>query len=159
MSKNFLNLTNGIEWISKLKDKSYSFIRIQSTWCEQKRWNEIIQDIDNNFLMSLAIGEAIIIYDCSSQKKVSRALFQGVEWIKFVCWVYWFNYIPNAIVKGFNVTDYFTEQLNLLSIPSKNKIKYFRKFVLVNNFNISIKCMKTTHDSDYEWYKNLLMEV
>ena len=108
MIKHFINLTNGIEAIPLVKD-NYSFIRIQSTTCEQKRWDFLIQDLDNNLLMNLALGNKCIVYDFGARKKVSRALYQGVELLKFVLNKRWLDIdiVPN--VKGHNCHTYFTE--------------------------------------------------
>ena len=54
-TKYFINLTNGIEALPTV-DGDVSFIRIQSTACEQKRWDFLIQDLDNNFYTWLALG-------------------------------------------------------------------------------------------------------
>ena len=65
--KHYYNLTNGLQF--KNFNEPYSFIRIQSTACEQKRWDFIIQDLDNDFLYNLAIGNTCIVYDLSEKKK------------------------------------------------------------------------------------------
>lgn len=49
-TKRYVNLTNGIEAISQLNLSDYSFIRIQSTICEQKLWDRLIQDLDYDSL-------------------------------------------------------------------------------------------------------------
>ena len=38
----YINLTNGIEAIRKYNLSEYRFIRIPSTYCEQKLWNDIL---------------------------------------------------------------------------------------------------------------------
>ena len=46
MVKVYLNLTNGIEFLDNelMQARVYDFIRIQSTACEQKRWDFVIQE-------------------------------------------------------------------------------------------------------------------
>ena len=78
----YLNLTNGLEYLDEIDE--YKLVRIQSTICEQKNWNKLIQDLDYNFLFDLAQGNTVEIYDTSSNKKISRALYQGVEFIRYV---------------------------------------------------------------------------
>lgn len=48
ITHNYINLTNGVEAIPMLKfwNEDYRFIRIQSTICEQKNWDRLIQDLD-----------------------------------------------------------------------------------------------------------------
>ena len=82
---NYLNLTNGLEYMSEIKKFGFDFkfVRIQSTYCEQKLFDRLIQDLDYNFLFDIAQGNIIRIYDTSRNKKQSRALYQGVEFIKY----------------------------------------------------------------------------
>ena len=73
---NYINLTNGVEAISTLQG-DYRFIRIQSTVCEQKLWDRLIQDLDYDFLMNLALGHKCIVYDFGARKPIPRAVYQG----------------------------------------------------------------------------------
>jgi len=127
MTKNFYNLTNGLKFNDFLSP--HSFIRIQSTACEQRRWDFILQDLDNDFLFNLAIGTECVVYDLSENKNETRALFQGLEWIKFVLYKRWLDKKYTPIVKGNNCTDYFTWCYECLDKRTKIKIDYFRKFV------------------------------
>ena len=77
MKKNYINLTNGIKWINHLS-KVDGFVRIQSTWCEQKLWWRIIQDLGYNFLIDVATGNDVTVFDASAKKKSSRAIFQNI---------------------------------------------------------------------------------
>lgn len=83
MRINYINLTNGIEVLPVLTDE-FKFIRIQSTACEQKLWDRIIQDLDYDFLLNAAIGNECVIYDYGAKKPIPRAIYQGVEFIKYV---------------------------------------------------------------------------
>lgn len=124
--KVFVNLTHGKN--NSLVYFATGYIRIQSTACEQKRWDFIIRDLDHNFLYTLSQGEQILVIDCSSRKKQSRALYQGIEWIKFCLNREWFgNYDINVKVKKCNVFNYFNSIK--LSNEAKHKLKYYRKFL------------------------------
>ena len=94
---NYINLTNGVEAIPKLQG-DYRFIRIQSTVCEQKLWDRLIQDLDYDFLMNLALGHKCIVYDFGARKPIPRAVYQGLEFIKYVLHRRWLNkeYITNV---------------------------------------------------------------
>ena len=72
MKFNYINLTNGIEAIPRLSG-NYKFIRIQSTICEQKLWDKLIQELDYDFLMNLALGNECIVYDFWSKKTYSKS--------------------------------------------------------------------------------------
>ena len=109
--KYYVNLSSGIGWITYLDTSKadYKFIRIQSTACEQKRWWELINDLDYNFLVDIAQGEHVVVCDFSSHHEVSRACWQGLEWIKYVLNRYWLmkNYTPTC--RNHNCTKYFKE--------------------------------------------------
>ena len=153
----YLNLTNGLEALTE-NIEDYKVIRIQSTACEQKRWDYILQDLDNGFLFDLAVGKECTIIDYSQKKEAPRALYQGVEWIKFVLYKVWFNkeYVP--MVKEHNVTNYFMEEYKLLNNKTLNKIKYFRKFLNTDKLNLLVDGRKTFNDGNYNYYKNLLLK-
>lgn len=57
--KHFLNLTNGIEALPIVHDLGlpYSFCRIQSTACEQQKFEQMMNEIDSALLMHLASGK------------------------------------------------------------------------------------------------------
>jgi hypothetical protein len=159
--KYYLNLTNGIEWVQELNVpiKDIGCIRIQSTKCEQKDWSYIIEDLDYQFLLDLALGEDVIVLDCSPKKDVSRALYQGVEWIKYVLNRRWFDREENCFVKGNKVNNYFNEEYKLLSRRAKNKLDYVKKFLLTDRIYLQGMCKTTSMDSNYEGYKQILKGV
>jgi hypothetical protein len=51
-----------------------SFVRIQSTACEQQKWEALIRDVDANLLISLALGKSCIVYDYGSRHRVTGKL-------------------------------------------------------------------------------------
>lgn len=163
MTKNYINLTNGIEAIPLLKG-DYSFIRIQSTACEQHLWDKILQELDYDFLMNVALGNECIIYDYGTRKPKPRAIYQGVEFIKFVLYKFWYGETIQCFIargnKGYkhNSTDYFLEVYNDLSEQTFNKLRYFTPFL---GGKIDIKCVtnSTIHDNDKEFYARILMEI
>lgn len=151
----YLNLTNGLEYADEVGE--YKVIRIQSTICEAKNWNKLIQDLDYNFLLDLAQGNKIEIYDTSSKKNVSRALFQGVEFIKYAINRRWFgNENARANVKGQDVTNYFKKEYEGLEKSTKSKLDYVKKFLNTNSINIETHCRRTSHDGKYDYFKELL---
>ena len=91
MIKNYINLTNGIEAIPEYDLSQYSFIRIQSTACEQHLWDRLLQELDYDFLINVALGNECVIYDYGTRKPVPRAVYQGVEFIKFVLNKLWYG--------------------------------------------------------------------
>ena len=148
--KVFLNLTNGL-----LYDGPFDgFIRIQSCHCEKKNWERVIDTIDNNFLMWLALGHDIRVVDYSANKDVPRALYQGLEFIWYCCCREWgIDNIP--IVNGVNVSSYFTEEYNKIDRNKRRKFKYFRKF-LNNPKKPQIISGRTDKDGDYQFFIDLV---
>ena len=138
MKKYYLNLTNGIEALNHYKLDNYSFIRIQSTYCEQKLWDNLLQDLDYNFLMDLALGNKVIIYDYSPYKNIPRAMYQGVPFIEYVLYRRWLDIHIESYVKKLNCTSYFDEIYNNLNNKTKKKLDYFKKFINCNRLNIEV---------------------
>lgn len=153
--KHFINLSNGIEQIPKLTE-DYSFIRIQSTACEQKRWVFILDDLDNNFLMSLALGYICVIHDRSANHKVSRALWQGIPWIEYVLNRIWFNKIIKPLVRSFVCDKYFSDNFKSLPKTTKKRLKFYKKFLLTDEIRILPMCRGTNNDGNYVYFKSLL---
>lgn len=158
----YINLTNGIEAIPKLNGE-YKFIRIQSTWCEQKLFNRIIQDLDYDFLMNLALGHRCIVYDFGANKPVPRAVYQGLEFVKYTLNRRWLNkeYITDVgkhrnNEKGFNCNDYFSVCYQKLEERTKKKLDYFLPFINTDELKLECVTASTEHDGDKEYYKEIL---
>lgn len=158
MTKKYLNLTNGLEYLDEVGE--CKVIRIQSTLCEAKCWDKLINDLDYNFLLDLAQGNTVEIYDTSSKKNMSRALYQGIEFIRYVLLRRWFNVKPceiPAIVNGHDTTEYFETEYRKLSRDTKKKLDYVKKFVIGNGIYIKRICKKSLHDGDYGYFRELLV--
>ena len=164
MIKNYINLTNGIEAVQQYGLQDYAFIRIQSTACEQHSWDKILQDLDYDFLMNVALGNECVIYDYGTRKPVPRAIYQGVEFIKYVLNRFWYNVETEIYIsrsrknRGANATDYFDKAYRSLSEQTFKKLKYFRQFL---GGTINIRCItsSTSHDNDKSFYANILLEA
>ncbi len=154
----YLNLTNGLEYLNEVGE--YKVIRIQSTLCEAKCWDKLVNDLDYNFLLDLAQGNTVEIYDTSSKKNMSRALYQGVEFIRYVLLRRWFDSKPYeipAIVNGHNVTEYFETEYKKLSKDTKKKLDYIKKFVTGHGIYIKRICKKSFYDGKYEYFRESLI--
>jgi len=161
MRINYINLTNGIESLPALPD-GFRFIRIQSTLCEQKNWDRIIQDLDYDFLLNVAIGNECIIYDYGARKPVPRAVYQGIEFLKYVLHKRWLNeeYLTDCnrgkdkhIRKDCN--SYFEACYRNLEKITKKKLDYFKPYV-VGKIKIKTVTDATVHDGDKGFYKEIL---
>jgi hypothetical protein len=155
----FINLTCGIEWIPFLDKErgEIHFIRIQSTLLEQGHMERVLQDLDNNFLMHLAIGNTCIFYDVTSRyssERGSRSIWQGIEWIKYCLNKLWFN---KKIKCPYGQHHHFEKEFKKLSKTTRKKLKYYRKFLQIENLNnLRTICDSTIHDSDTTFYKNII---
>lgn len=156
----YLNLTNGLVFYDNRH--SYKFVRIQSSLCESKAWDKLIRDLDYNFLLDLAQGKIVYVYDASSKKKMTRALYQGLAFIEYTLNRRWFNRKAKevkAMVKGNNVSEYFEREYKSLSKDTKKKLDYVKKFLNTNKINLLPICSQTKHDGDYKYYKKILGKV
>lgn len=152
MQKTFLNLTNGIEFLTK-DDHFDGFIRIQSSHCESKKFDYVIQELDSNFLMYLAMGYKINVVDYSAKKASPRALYQGLEWIWFACCKAWNLPIEEAWVRTTNCIKYFDHVYRNLPVHIVRKLKYFSRFANSNQIHKPTTLTgKTDHDGDYDFY-------
>ncbi len=152
--KTFLNLTNGLV---ALPYKNDGFIRIQSTACEQKRWDFILQDLDNNFLMQLAIGESVIVVD--GGMKPPRAIWQGLEWVRYALTRLWYDE-EIELNKGRIQSSllYFRERCDMLETRTLKKLEYFKRFATTGRVGLLGIWEKTDRDGDYAYWSNIARE-
>lgn len=158
---NYINLTNGIEAIPNISN-GYRFIRIQSTICEQKNWDRLIQELDYDFLMNVARGNECVVYDYGARKPIARAVYQGMEFVKYVLYKRWLNreYLTDVnrnnnyhIRKDCN--SYFESCYKNLEDRTKKKLDYFLPYV-AGEITIRTVSDSTEHDGDKEFYRNVL---
>jgi hypothetical protein len=147
----FINLTNGIQAIEDYNLKNLHFIRIQSTWCEQKEWERIILTISDDFLMYAALNVPCVVYDYGANKNIPRAIWQGLEWIKFVLTRVWYNTDYHIKSRGSkSMENYFNVELKRLSAIAYNRIAYYRKYLtnpVTKQFNIQAVTNSTDKDN------------
>lgn len=157
----FLNLTNGIESIKRGHvPPDYHFIRIQSTQCEARVWDKVILNLDNNFLMHLALGDKCIVHDYSAHKESPRAIYQGLEFIKYILYRRWFNIEYQMYIRGNKVDMKFYENEYITKVRTnkdvKKKIDYFIKFLLTDQLYIDTIVNNTTLDGNFDEYRRIL---
>lgn len=122
----FINLTRGL-MCCEVENPHY--LRIQSTWCEQKRWEDVLATVGPDFLYHLAVGEPIRVHDVSERMRMTRACWQGLTWIRFACERLWGAVETPAIARGgVNATRYFEEELVKISPRVKKQVEYFGGF-------------------------------
>ena len=165
--KYYLNLTNGIEALHREKYLThcrYGFIRIQSTACEQKLWSRILLDLDYDFLLNAAIGTTCVVIDYSPKKKIPRAIYQGLEFIKYVLNRRWHNIDDKVIItkgsgKSIDVTNYFRQEYGKLDNSVFKKIDYFKVFVTGDCVKIVAHSAQTSNDGNKNYYSSILKQT
>ena len=161
MKKIFLNLTNGIEAIEKynLDVKDINYIRIQSTHCEKPDFERILFELDHNFLMWLALGYECVVYDFGAKSETSKAVYHGLEWVRYVLNRRWFNLKTIPLVRTKNVSSSFERYYSQLSRTIKRKIDYYKKFLMTNELKLSSVTSATNNDNKPDFYLNVLSKT
>jgi hypothetical protein len=61
------------------------FSRIQSTACEQQRFEALVMGLDPELLMALAAGRTCLLWDCASRSKGRHGVPRAIWWPPFGC--------------------------------------------------------------------------
>ncbi len=159
-TKHFINLTNGIEALEKyqIPADEVNFIRIQSCYVESHLYNDILLEIDHNFLMFVALGYECNVYDFSARTDDPKAMYMGMAWIKYVLERRWLGLRPKLIVKGKDITNYADELYCKIPHRTRNRLDYFKKYLNTTELHINIITSATTNDSNNEYYSSTLWE-
>mmetsp|Transcript_28808 Transcript_28808/g.112274 ORF Transcript_28808/g.112274 Transcript_28808/m.112274 type:complete len:272 (-) Transcript_28808:28-843(-) len=141
-AKHFINLTNGIETIRVVREdlgvQDAMFVRIQSSLCERGAYDKILMETDHNLLLHLATGHPCYVYDLASRSKrygVPRAIWYGLEFIKYACGYCWFGseselLQSEVLLRGKNVAgEWWKVMRHKVSKPVKQRLKYYSEFV------------------------------
>lgn len=160
----FINLTMGIEFLKDLYifDKScLYFIRIRSSHVETGDYYGILEFLDENLLMHLALGYNCIILDASNKDRIPKSLRIGVSWIKYVLNRAWFGIKPDKVIlpkiqkMNINVADFYDKLYNQMPKKIKKKIKYYKKFLSPDMYGVKLGFWYRKSDLDGKWYKVL----
>lgn len=149
----FVNLSSGLDYMEDFAGRAdVSFIRVQSTWCEQKEWDRLLCDIDSNLLMHLALGYNCMIFDASAKRDVSRALWQGIELLRYCLCAAWGLPYEEQKSRGFNsgMATYFHEVWQNLDTKTKRKLRYFRIYLHTDELRLGTRCKRTNFDGKYD---------
>ena len=126
--KTYINLTNGLE----VNSSPQNVLRIQSTKCEQKLWQDVIDSLPDDLLWELVNGRDATIIDNSERPRISRALWQGaalgyftlMRSLGLIHYDSSFMIYPRGrrVVNSFHDFNCWTHFLDL------GRYKYYRKF-------------------------------
>jgi len=153
--KIYVNLTCGLEAYEELVKRGYDphYLYMQSSLLERKKFKKFYEGIDADLLMNLALGHYCVIYDFSAKKKMSRALKQGVGFLRYCIDRNWFGRDEILFDKG--METYFRQVYNGFDKKDRKKLKYFRRFVNCEDIRLACVCSRTDHDSDWEYYTKI----
>ncbi|MGB9847964.1 MAG: hypothetical protein ACP5IX_00415 [Patescibacteria group bacterium] len=144
----FYNLTNGLEIVDISK---YPHItRIQSSHIEGKHWNHLFAQLSDELLFYLAIGKECVIVDASPKPIRSSLARIGIPVIVYILSRIWFHkkIEPQTFDKRYLESVY-----RSLTRSTKNKLKYYRKFLLTDRIRLKCFIGFTKNDGKYHIFK------
>lgn len=158
IERHFINLTNGIQAIEDYGLTDVRFVRIQSTACEQKRWEDILMHLSDDFMISAALRHRCIVYDYGANKHVPRAIWQGLEWVKYALWRAWWGRPYRPVGRAITMEPYFLRQYLGLSPKAKARLAYFARYCRPGEPRLDVVSVTepTENDGDYGYYAEAL---
>lgn len=142
----YLNLTNGIEAVDYFPDSR--FVRIQSSHCESKAYNRLLQELSADFLLNLAQGSRVVIIDGGVNQKYPKAIRTGIRVIMECLNRAWFKQ---------QIADPFYQGVwNSLDKSTKRRLRYYQKFLNTNRLHLLALGFETRNDGNYRYYARKL---
>lgn len=127
MTVHFLNLSRGLLCAPATRGTIH-YSRIQSTSCEQKRWGDVIIGAGADLLMHMALGHDIIVHDHSERPRETRAMWQGLAFVRRACETIWgLELTPIPGRGGLAMQQYFDHELHHLDPHARKLVKHYRK--------------------------------
>ena len=175
----FLNMSDGLEAIDDLRSAGVDtghirFSMIQSTHFEQKNLDPAINRLGADLLMNLALGRTCVIVDYGVGKTYSRAVYQGVPFIKYAVERAWFDKIPETVTivprspksQTQNVAELFSYWYHGLNRRTKSFLKRFRIYATqpeifaknAGEAKIVGISVATEHDGHPDYYADLAFD-
>ena len=174
----FLNLTDGLESIAsfdelEIPEGRRRFLMIQSSHLEQKSIDAIMSRLGSDLLMELALNRTCVVVDYGTDKEISRAIYQGVPFIRYVLEAAWFDYVPEKTViyprrsdaDPRDVTELYAKWWKNLDRRIKSHIRKFGKYARAcreeGNHNVPLYGISTSteHDGHPEYYVELVEKL
>jgi len=153
--RNWVNLTNGLQAIRDYNLTEYSVMRLQSTHCEQKRWGDVLASVPDEFLFRLALGDECRVFDYGARKAVPRAVWQGLEWVRYAVTRRWTGKMLAPGGRAKMMGPYFAELYAKLTSKEKARLDYFGGMA-TGAPRISSVATVTTHDGDKSWLRGCI---
>lgn len=154
MIRRYLNLTNGIEWLSEFPDSR--FVRIPSTCIEKNDWYGLFIELDHDLIFHLALGSVCIIYDCGCRREVSKTITAGVPAIRDCLNAFWYGHVKPVMYGG--LFEYMPG-CDLGKVRRiKRKFAYYKRF-LAGEIDLRGESRATVHDGDRSFYSGLCQRI
>lgn len=168
----YVNESNGIQALPILSSRGIlaRFCYIKSTHFEGKHTNRAICELPLDFLMSCAIGDDILVIDYGTRKDRSRAVYQGVPFLKYALDRIWLDREPDSVrifprsndrESGVETIASFRKWFDLIGKKQEGKLLPFRDIARDNlrGTNEGVKLAgasaATTHDGDKLFYARI----
>jgi hypothetical protein len=95
-----------------------------------------MRDLGSDFIMNAALGHTLIIHDKSERKPQPRAIYQGMQWVRYALNMRWFGsvaYDPMKVyVKGVDCTRYFRNEYRKATPADKHRLDFYAKYINVH---------------------------
>jgi len=143
--RRYVNLTRGALCPHLRNDSwsgsaDYRYVRIPSTWCEQKEWDRILTTLGADFLMDLAQGVQVSVHDFSERPRETRAMWQGLEWIRYALIRTWYPSDESRVAwtsrSGMTVASYWNAQYLRLNRNTVGMLEYYGNFTTGDGVNL-----------------------
>ena len=124
----FANLSRGI--LCPCPKPRMHVIRILSTRCKQHQWAQLVHDAGPELLFTLALGHIAIVHDVSERNRETRAMWQGLSWLRYACWRSWNTTPPpKEVGRGDQVlNEYWEKEWDKLPRTTRHWLRYFKQF-------------------------------
>lgn len=156
----WINLTNGLQAIRDYGLTDWRALRLQSTWCEQKRWEDVLAAVPDEMLLRLALGEECRVYDYGARKPASRACWQGLEWVRYALTRRWTGEVLQPAGRASSMGPYLDEQYRQLGERTRRRLDYHAALAGGQPGRPVIIAVSgpTDRDGDREWLAGCLRE-
>lgn len=132
--RDYVNLTRGAlcPHLDELEPVDLRYVRIPSTWCENKRWEDILVGLGADFYMDVARGLDVQVHDFSEKPRETRAMWQGLEWVEYALIRTWYRGDEDRVQwksrSGMNVRRFWSACYQSLGEPTLALLRYYGKF-------------------------------
>lgn len=111
--------------------------RIQSTQCERKQWESVLYGAGPDLLYQLARGAYVVVHDTSERPRLTRAVWQGLPFIRRSCELLWGLALSPIEGRGGRMMEqYFDTVLRDLSGPVRNYVRHYGQYLCTSRLSL-----------------------